>query len=280
MRIAVSGATGFIGQHVLREMRARGIEPTAITRRPPQSCDSTTSEWVVMDIANHPPNPFEAMGRPDVLVHLAWGGLPNYQSDHHVETELPAQLEFLTSCIRGGLRRLVVTGTCYEYGLLSGKLTEDLRTEPCTQYGIAKDTLRKELIDLKTRYDFNMAWLRLFYTFGEGQSEKSLHRMLRAAIDQGASTFDMSGGDQLRDFLPIEEVARIIAEIALREDAMGVINVCSGRPTSIRDLAQSWVEELGATITLNFGRLPYSPQEPMDFWGDRRKLDSILADDA
>src|SRR5690606_39431081 len=99
MRRAVSGAQGFIGQHVLREMRARGIEPTAITRRPPQSSDSTTSEWVVMDIANHPPNPFEAMGRPDVLVHLAWGGLPNYQSDHHVETEVPAQREILPSCL-------------------------------------------------------------------------------------------------------------------------------------------------------------------------------------
>lgn len=277
MRIAVSGATGFIGRYVLRELQARGLDVVALTRSAtPQPLQSKAFKWVVMDIANPPPNPFEAMDSPNVLIHLAWNGLPNYQSSHHVEVELPTQLAFLTSCVRSGLKRLMVTGTCYEYGLASGELVEDTPTQPCTQYGLAKDMLRKALFDLCARYDLDLAWLRLFYLYGEGQSEKSLYRMLHAAIDRGAKTFDMSGGEQLRDFLPTHEAARLIVEIAQREKVSGIFNVCSGKPIAVRELVQSWIEASGTKITMNLGRIPYSPNEPMAFWGGREKLDAIV----
>lgn len=277
MRVAVSGASGFIGHYVLRELQSRGFTTIALTRsathHPPQS---KVSSWVVMDIADPPSDPFIVMGSPDALIHLAWRGLPNYQSSHHLEVELPAQLAFLTSCVRGGLKRLVVAGTCYEYGLASGELEEEAPTHPCTQYGLAKDILRKALFDLCTQYDFDLAWLRLFYLYGDGQSEKSIYHMLRAAIDHGAKTFDMSGGEQLRDFLPAHEAARLIVEIAQRENVSGVFNVCSGKPIAVRDLVQSWIAASGAKITMNLGRLPYSPNEPMAFWGKREKLNAIV----
>lgn len=276
MKIAVSGANGFIGQYVLQELQARGLDTVALSRRTDPGPQSTACKWVSMDIAAPPADPFEAMGRPDALIHLAWDGLPNYQSDRHVETELPAQLAFLASCVGNGLRRLIVAGTCYEYGLLSGELAEEIETRPCTQYGLAKDTLRKALFDLRTRHDFDLAWLRLFYLYGEGQSEKSLYRLLHTAIDQRADTFDMSGGEQLRDFLAVCDAARLVVEIALRGDVNGIFNVCSGRPVSVRDLVQSWIKTAGVAIAPNFGQLPYSAHEPMAFWGRRQKLDSIL----
>lgn len=276
MRIAVSGAGGFIGQHVLRELQSCGLDVVALGRSAARRSPSKSSRWVTMDVANPPTNPYEAMGRPDILIHLAWSGLPNYQSSHHVETELPVQLAFLSSCVRNGLKRLVVTGTCYEYGLASGELAENAPTRPCTQYGIAKDMLRKALFDLRAQYGFDLTWLRLFYLYGEEQSEKSLYSMLRAAIGRGERTFDMSGGEQLRDFLPIDEAARLIVEIAQRENVSGIFNLCSGKPIAVRDLVQSWIEASGAKIMMNLGQIPYSPNEPMAFWGSRRKLDHAL----
>ena len=135
-----------------------------------------------MDITNPPRDPFDAMGSPNTLIHLAWGGLPNYQSSHHVVNEFRAQLAFLTSCVKHGLKRLVVTGTCYEYGLACGELGEDTPTQPCTQYGIAKDMLRKALFALHREYDFELCWLRLFYLCGDGQSERSLYSSFHAAL--------------------------------------------------------------------------------------------------
>jgi dTDP-6-deoxy-L-talose 4-dehydrogenase (NAD+) len=277
MQIAVSGASGFIGQYVLRELQLRGFNAVALTHS--TTCRlsrSKASRWVMMDIANPPSNPFEAMGSPDVLIHLAWGGLPNYQSGHHLETELPAQLAFLTSCVRNGLKKLVVTGTCYEYGFASGELAEDAPAQPYTQYGLAKDMLRKALFELCAQYDLDLAWLRLFYLYGDGQSERSLYRMLHAAIGRGAETFDMSGGEQLRDFLPVHEAARLIVEIAQRENIAGIFNVCSGNPIAVRELVQSWINASGAKIAMNLGQIPYSPNEPMAFWGNRKKLDAIV----
>lgn len=278
MRIAVSGASGFIGQHVLRELHSRGLHAVALTRSgSDQHPQPGVSRWIECDIVNTPANPFEAMGSPDVLIHLAWGGLPHYQSSHHVNVELPAQLAFLSACVRGGLRRLVVTGTCYEYGLAEGELAEDAATQPCTQYGIAKDRLRQVLATLSQERGFDLAWLRLFYLYGDGQSEKSLYSSLHAAIKRGDKTFDMSGGEQIRDFLPIQAATRDIVDIALREDATGIFNVCSGKPITVRDMVESWIAPSLTTITLNLGRIPYSANEPMAFWGSRRKLDHALA---
>lgn len=277
MQIAVSGATGFIGHHVLLELSSRGISASALTRSAEERrLQPGVSRWVEMDIAHPPHNPFYAMGKPDVLVHLAWGGLPNYQSDHHVKLELPAQLAFLTRCVEGGLRRLVVTGTCYEYGLACGELVEDAPIRPCTKYGFAKYELYRALANLSQRHAFDMAWLRLFYLYGEGQSEKSLYNSLHAAIIRGDKSFDMSGGEQLRDFLPIGEAARIIIEIALRKNVSGIFNVCSGRPMLVKEIAESWVAEFKGDIRINLGRIPYSPDEPMAFWGSRKKIEKLI----
>lgn len=278
MRIALTGASGFIGRHVLRELHARGLDAVALTRSSNSRCAHPgVSRWVELDISHPPTNPFEAMGRPEVLIHLAWGGLPHYQSSHHVEVELPAQQAFLSACVHQGLQRLVVTGTCYEYGLADGELTEDAATKPCTQYGIAKDKLREALLILSQELGFNMTWLRLFYLYGEGQSEKSLYRSLHAAIERGDKTFDMSGGEQVRDFLSIQVASRFIVDLALHENAAGAFNVCSGNPITVKHMVEAWIAASHAAITLNLGRMPYSPNERMAFWGSRRKLEHTLA---
>jgi dTDP-6-deoxy-L-talose 4-dehydrogenase (NAD+) len=85
MKIAVTGATGFLGRHVLRELAARGIETVAVARTgPPPPADAPRIEWVRMDIVNAPGGAFDRLGRPDALIHLAWGGLPNYRSLHQI----------------------------------------------------------------------------------------------------------------------------------------------------------------------------------------------------
>lgn len=277
MRIALTGATGFLGRHVLHELVARGLDVVAIIRSVERfPLESSPSKIIQMDIAHCSNNPYEQMGAPDILIHLAWAGLPNYQSKDHVRTEFPVQLQFLKACVHAGLKRLVISGTCFEYGMLSGELTEDMTTLPCTEYGKAKDMLRKELQLLQQEHTFELAWLRLFYLFGQGQSKKSLYSLLEEAISRGERCFDMSGGEQLRDYLPVKEGARLIVETALRKGNAGTVNICSGAPISIRQIVENWIKERGAPIEINLGKLPYSNIEPMAFWGNREKLNALL----
>jgi dTDP-6-deoxy-L-talose 4-dehydrogenase (NAD+) len=266
LKIAVTGATGFIGRHVVNELRTRGLEPTLLVRRPGE-----------FDLHEPPVDLFERIGRPQTLIHLAWGGLPNYHSVHHFESEFPAQYRFLRGLVMSGLDSCVVAGTCLEYGMQTGELVEDACCAPTTAYGLAKDALRRELQALRAVHPFGLTWARLFYTYGEGQAPTSLYALLCAAAQRGDATFDMSDGKQLRDFLPVQEVARSIVQLAVSTRDAGVVNICSGKPTSVRDQVERWMDDHGWHFDLNCGRYPYPDYETPAFWGSRRKLDSLIA---
>jgi len=277
MKVAVTGATGFIGRHVLAELERRSVETIALVRPSTvKPLGHSKSRVVPFDLQNTPPKAFELIGRPDVLIHLAWSGLPNYKSLHHFEQELPAQYRFLKGLVESGLQTLVVAGTCFEYGMQSGALSEDIATHPNNPYGFAKDALRCQLEYLKTVHPFQLAWARLFYLYGEGQAENSLLPQLRQTAERGDPVFNMSGGEQLRDYLPVAEVAKYLVSLALANQDVGVVNACAGTPISVRKLVEGWIAENNWSITPNLGHYPYPDYEPMAFWGDREKLDRLL----
>ena len=269
MKIAVTGATGFVGRHVLSELIGRDVEVMATWRSddPSDRVQADNVRWTPLDIHRQPEGVMDALGRPDVVLHLAWAGLPNYRSQHHLESELPAQYGFLRGLVEGGLKSLVAVGTCLEYGCQSGPLRADLETRPTNPYGSAKDTLRTELQGLKRGHPFALTWARLFYMYGEGQSEVSLFSLLRRAVSDELPVFKMSGGEQLRDYLPVTEVARRLTELALGGGDLGVLNLCSGQPISVRRLVEGWIEQNGWDIELELGHYPYPDYEPMAFWG-------------
>ena len=276
MKVAVTGATGFVGRYVVAALLARGEKVVAAARAPNHvftADDQLTT--VTMDMAEID-DVFARLGRPDVLVHLAWGGLPHYGSGAHIENELPRQIAFLDACARGGLKRLVVTGTCLEYGMQSGCLDEELATAPTTVYGEAKDRLRAHLQALATGGGPELTWLRLFYLCGPGQAPTSLYSQLRAAVASGASQFPMSPGDQQRDFLPIETASVRLSALALDAPGAGVVNLCSGVPKSVATQVREWLQDWGAELPLNLGVYPYPAYEPHAFWGSTQKLDALL----
>ncbi|MBX3634074.1 MAG: NAD(P)-dependent oxidoreductase [Rubrivivax sp.] len=264
MRLAITGARGFVGRHVVAELARRGI-PARLLQRPE------------FDLLEDPGDAFDRAGRPEVLLHLAWGGLPNYRSPRHFETERPAQYAFLQAMVRSGLRHLVVTGTCFEYGMQSGPLHEDLPCLPTNAYGHAKDALRRELAFLAGELPFRLTWARLFYLWGDGQAAGSLWPQLQAAAERGDTQFPMSGGEQLRDYLPVAQAASWLVDLALQPEGDGIVNLCAGRPVSVRALVEGWIAQQGWTITPQLGHHPYPAHEPMAFWGDNRRLLQRLA---
>ena len=86
----------------------------------------------------------------------------------------------------------------------------------------------------------------------------------------------MSPGDQLRDFLPVEQASAYIRELTLGAPDAGLVNVCSGKPRAISDIVQEWLRDWHAEIHLKLGVYPYPDYEPMAFWGSTARLHSLL----
>ena len=259
----MTGASGYVGTHVVNELDSRRIPATLLSRSR-------------HDIASSSDNHFALAGEPETLIHLAWGGLPNYRSDRHVEVELPAQTRFLEHMLASGVRNLLVTGTCLEYGMQSGQLSESLPAQPTTAYAMAKNRLRERVEESAARHGAALTWARLFYSWGHGQSPNSLWPQLNAAVAAGERTFKMSGGEQQRDYLRAEDQARLLVDLAMTGRGCGVVNVCSGKPITVRALVEGWIRDNGWTIDLELGHYPYPDYEPMAFWGDRSKLDRLI----
>lgn len=279
--VLVTGSTGFIGNYVVKQLLNSGCKVTATSAN---STKAAAFSWFPsvnyipfqLGLLDDAVNYYDYFGRPDLLIHLAWEGLPNYRSDFHILENLPRHKDFLSNLLRNGLSDITVTGTCFEYGMQDGCLQEDMPTYPANPYAVAKDLLRRFLADLSVSKGVTFKWVRLFYMYGKGQAPNSLLSQLEKALSNGDTVFNMSGGQQIRDYLPVEEVVTNIVKIALQHKITGVINCCSGIPVTVQEFVENYLHTNNKHISLNLGYFPYPDYESMYFWGDNGKLKSIL----
>ncbi len=282
-KILVTGATGFIGNYVIEQLLQKGYSVIATSSSLEKAKEATwysQVKYLPLDLKNLDDSIdyYTYFENPDAMIHLAWEGLPNYKETFHVEENLPRHYKFLKNLLRNGLKDITVSGTCLEYGMKEGCLTENIECKPDNSYAIAKYELWKKLAQLANHSGFHFKWVRIFYIYGKGQSPKSLFSQLDNALETHEKVFNMSGGEQERDFLHVEKVAEYIIQIALQNKITGVINCCSGNPVKVKDFVEDYLKRQNKHIELNLGYYPYNDYEEMRFWGNNLKLKSIKND--
>ena len=281
MKFLVTGANGFIGQYIVSSLLKLSHTVVATGRGENknfqlQSNSNFKYKCYEMVTEKTSENLLEYFDFPEAVIHLAWEGLPNYNENFHISKNVPSSFNLLSNLIDNGLNNITIAGTCMEYGNQEGKLNEMISCNPNTSYSIAKNKLRLKLLAFQKEKLFNLKWVRIFYMFGKGQNEKSLFYQLDNAIKLNNETFNMSKGDQLRDFLPVEVVAKYLISIAEKNDNIGIINCCSGKPIKVIDFVKSYINQQKSSIKINPGFYPYSDIEPKCFWGDNTKLKKIV----
>lgn len=286
MKILVTGATGLIGNYVIRRLLNQNhkVMATSTNEEKARGTDWFPKvDYREFDISTihsflaNGHNLFDYFSKPDRIIHIAWKDSNLHESLVHFESNLLTHYAFLKTLIAGGITDVTVTGTSLEYGYQSGCLDESVVADPVVPYALAKYTLLKLLQQVQKKSSFHLKWLRFFNVHGTRQHTNSLLYQLDQAITNKQPVFNMSGGEQVRDFLPVEKAAEYLVKIADQINYTGVINCCSGVPVKVKDFVEDYFRSRNHPIRLNTGYYPYKEYEPMIFYGNNEKLLKILS---
>lgn len=272
-KILVTGANGYIGRHVIEELLNKGhtvyacdIKIDGFDHRVNKKCIS---------IFNDDKDIYKNLGSPDVCIHLAWKGGLMLNSDTNIE-DLFNHYVFIRNMISGGLKHLSVIGTMHEIGNYEGVIDENTPTNPSSLFGIAKNCLRQLVEILAKENDVIFQWLRAYYIIGDDLKSNSIFSKIVKMKTEGKDNFPISVGRNKYDFISIEELAKQIVAASLQTEVCGIINCCSGKPVSLSEKIEEFIEENDLKIKLNYEENPASEDDAPAVWGDNSKILRIL----
>ena len=269
MRVCVTGSSGYIGRHVVNLLRTlNNVEIIEVSR---------TSKKFGFDVLERCDDPkiYELLGSPDVLVHLAWRNGFKHHEINHIE-DLPKHYKFLKNMAISGCHNITVMGSMHEVGYFNGVVDECVHCNPSSYYGIAKNALRQLCLTELTKYVRNIKWLRGFYVYGDdaGGGNSIFSKLIE--FDKTTGSINLTKGDHKFDFIEVNLLARRIALAAIQSEVTGIINVCSGKPMSLKEAIENYVASNNLKLKLNFGAYPERPQEPKIIYGDTTKISKIV----
>lgn len=275
MKLLVTGASGFIGRHVLDLLRQRGVHAWTLGRHAPAgwprdrhlACDLLADAGACADVLHR--------FAPSHLLHLAWVTDPaSYQTSPLNADWQRATQRLAHAFAQAGGRHLVVAGTCAEYDWSQGWCHEDTTPlRPATPYGMAKDSTRRWLQDHARSHGLRLAWGRIFFPFGAGQAQARLIPALMAALRGRRAVFPVHAAQQ-RDFVAAPDVALAFWTL-LQQPAQGCYNIASAQPVAIAEMVRMLARLLDADPEPVLAQATAGAQPPVLVAGDNRRLRAL-----
>lgn len=274
MRIFLTGGTGFIGSHVLKQLLASDIEVIAHRRKEisnPRILIEDPIRWLTKPISDIESKDFEGV---DVLLHLASHSVqyPFDSLENNILYNVVEPLEMFKKAHQAGVTKYVVAGSCFEYGSSGDRfeyIPADAPLEPTNDYATSKAMSFLAFRQFALNKRVSLSYQRIFHAFGEGQQDDRLWPSIKKSALSGKD-MELTLGNQIRDFVHVESVSsKLIAACEgisnFSEEKIIIENIGSGSPQSIAQFASYWWKYWNADGKLKLGSLPYRDNEVMRF---------------
>jgi nucleoside-diphosphate-sugar epimerase len=274
MKVLLTGASGFLGRHVLACLRRHGIDTVAVGRRLPEGVAATDFIEADLLVTEDFAALIKASGATHLL-HLAW------YAEHGKYWTSPLNLRWVEATTRlveafceAGGQRAVIAGTCAEYDWSHGYCREDgTPLNPSTYYGTTKDAARRLVMAVCSQHQIPCAWGRLFLPYGVGEASQ---RLIPSLIDVFRGKLPSFGVNALayRDFLHVSDVAEGFI-VLLKSGESGAYNISSGQPVQLADMVRELARLLDADPEVVLGLKTERPSEPLMLVGENLKLKKL-----
>mgnify|MGYP001454970931 CR=1 FL=1 len=175
MKVFLTGATGFLGTHILNQCINNNFQILSLTRQKNIFQNSKNVKWIYSDLTNikfiiNEVNNFN----PDVVIHLAWEGIPDYSAEKSLINHYNSINLFNNLLKNKQIKKIICAGSCWEYSQRIGRCKESDITYPTSYFAWAKISLYEYLRQKCLSNKIDLYWFRIFYLYGFGQRQGSL----------------------------------------------------------------------------------------------------------
>lgn len=271
-KVLVTGANGYLGQGIVRQLLDMGCEVVAVSLHT-ENIDARAK--IVREDIFSLENPYEELFRPDVMIHLAWRDGFSHQALSHM-LDLPKHYCFIEKMVKGGIEHVAVMGSVHEVGFFEGSVDENTPTLPKSLYGIAKDALRKSVELLTTEHGIVFQWIRGYYIVGNTDYGCSVFSKIAQAEKAGQKMFPFTNGLNQFDFIDYDAFCNQVVNVIMQNKVNGIINCCTGRPMQIGMRVEQFIKENHYSIQLDYGKFPERSYDSKAIWGNDRKIRMIM----
>lgn len=276
MKIFVTGASGFIGSNLCRDLVAAGHDVAVLVRDPGawriaslvdrlvviQGDLSSQDEW------QHQLTAFA----PEAIAHLAWLGVGGGDRNSVGQVaNIAWTADLFDLARRSGAHTFLALGSQAEYGPHDRVISPSTPTNPTSLYGEVKLATCRIVEKLAASADLRFIWMRVFSTYGPGDHAYwMIPSMIRALLNGERPA--LTAGEQLWDFLHVRDAARAMRLAIESPAASGIYALGSGDAPSLRGTIECVRDSIDPQLPLGFGDVPYRPDQVMRLQADVTRL--------
>jgi len=272
MKIFITGATGFLGEYILKEISKENYDILASSRfKKELHGDLLNVQWLYGDLSDLKKLKSELLTyNPDVVIHLAWQNIPNY-SNTISTINLKNSIQFFDFIIdETDCKKIIISGSCYEYGKKVGECLENENVKIKSFFSWAKISLYQYLI-LKTNDNgIDLVWFRIFYVYGPGQRDDSLIPSIIKSFKRLETPEIQSPGNR-NDFVHIQDVAIAFANAVYIKSQSGIYNLGYGEANSVFKICRLVENNILNSSSLTDKIKNHNSNPTINFWANIEK---------